>query len=273
MLFLHNEGKRVFTPVKPLQPVETTFPNGRAVADFDGDGLDDVVVADTGFDASPFPGGTTRIFMQRGNEMKDETALRLPPGLAYTHDVCTGDVNRDGFPDLFFANLFSSAPTKAPVLYLNDGSGRFRNANELLPQAFRDSNLRTFLSCQFVDVNRDGAPDLLLGTWAASFPNGRDVLLLNDGKGTLRDVSAQFLPLKRGGFNWGTLGFAAADVNRDGWPDLFVTVSDASNVTTIQLLINNRDGTFHDQPDAALNVVHTSNPTNYYITKNPSRST
>ena len=53
------------------------------------------------------------------------------------------------------------------------------------------------------------------------------------------------------------MGFAQADVNRDGWPDLVVTIQSPEG-TMMQLLINNRDGTFHDQPDAALNTVRTT---------------
>ena len=258
VLFLHNEGNRVFTPVKPAQPSGMVWPRNSTAADLDGDGFEDVVVADHGYDAPPYPGGITRIFMQRSGEMKDETDSRLPPGPAFTHDVCSADVNGDGSPDLFFASLHSGGTIQGPILYLNDGYGHFRAANELLPPIFSTSSAPTFLSCRFVDVNRDGAPDLVLGTWHPQ--DVRDELLLNDGKGNLRDVTALAMPPKRGGPGWATLGFAEGDVNRDGWPDLIVSIQENANnglTSTMQLLINNRDGTFHDQPDTALNIIRT----------------
>ena len=257
VLFLHNEGNRVFSPIKPLQPSMMVWPRNSTVADLDGDGYEDLVVADHGYDAPPYPGGITRIFMQRSGQMQDETDSRLPPGPAFTHDVCSADVNGDGSPDLFFASLHSGGAIQGPILYINDGKGHFKANNALLPPVFSGTSPPTFLSCRFVDVNRDGAPDLLLGAWGAN-PQARDWLLLNDGKGNLRDVTALSMPPKRGGATWATLGFATGDVNRDGWPDLIVSIqADANNgtTTTMQLLINNRDGTFYDQDDVALNVI------------------
>jgi uncharacterized protein (TIGR03437 family) len=259
VLFLHNEGKRVFSPVKPIQPTMMSGAHNYAVADFDGDGYEDAVVAASGLDAPPYPGAITPIFIQRSGAMKDETASRFPPGVAFTHDLCSADINRDGSPDLLLANLFRNGLDSGPVMYLNDGKGYFRIANEFLPPIFSTSATPNFLSCRFVDVNRDGAPDLLLGEWPKSQESQgvRDRLLLNDGKGNFRDVTIQSMPLKRGGLTWSTLGFAVADVNRDGWPDLIVTMAEFYNRSTMQLLINNRDGTFHEQLDTALNEVRT----------------
>ena len=257
--FLHNQGNRVFTPVKPVQPSMMVFPRNETVADFNGDGLEDAVVSDHGFDAPPYPGGITRIFIQQpSGEMKDETSLRFPSGPAFTHDVCSGDVNGDGSPDLFFANLGSSAATIRPVLYLNDGHGFFHAANELLPAALRDPLGPAFVSCRFVDVNHDGSLDLVLGGGGGNPPqlrDSRDWLLLNDGHGNLRDVTFQSMPPRRGGADWVTYGTAVVDVNRDGWPDLVQTEWHNDTQGTIQLLINNGDGTFHEQDDAALNVI------------------
>ena len=251
VLFLHNEGKRVFSPVKPAQPAGMVWPRNSTVADFDRDGLEDVVMADHGYDAQPFPGGITRFFMQRTGGMQDETASRSPSARAFTHDVCSGDVNRDGNPDLFFGN---------GALYVNDGTGHFKSSNELLPSGFKERLSSGILACLMVDLNRDGAAELLIGT--NNGQNVRNVLLWNDGKGNLRDVSAQALPPMRGGPTWATHGFAVADVNHDGLADIIVTLAESGATpadgiyhTTLQLLINNGDGTFHDQEDAALNVI------------------
>lgn len=75
VLFLHNAGQRKFEPVKSHIAATTIWPRNHAVGDFDGDGLQDVVLADHGFDAPPFPGGVSRLFMQRSGELQDETDM------------------------------------------------------------------------------------------------------------------------------------------------------------------------------------------------------
>ncbi|MBI4480630.1 MAG: VCBS repeat-containing protein [Acidobacteria bacterium] len=255
VLFLHNEGNRVFTPVIPAQPIITQGIRTTVTADFDRDGFEDIVLAGHGLDANPFPGGLTRIFMQRSGEMKEETNSRLTQELALTHDICSADINLDGSPDLLYAATNSSAPLIGPKLFLNNGLGFFTSANNRLPPVLQPRIALAFLSCKFADVNRDGAPDLLLGCCQGG-PQDRDWLLLNDGRGNFRDVTAQSMPLKRGGSDWETLGFAVADFDRDGWPDVAATVSNF-DTTLIQLLINNRDGTFRDQPDPVLNAIRT----------------
>ena len=259
VMLLHNEGKRVFTALEPAPRITTEGLRAMVSADFDRDGFEDVVLAGSGLDAPPFPGALSRIFMQRSGELKEETAARLPPDLALTHDVCSADVDRNGSPDLLLADATSSvaATFMGPKLFLNDGSGHFSRANNRMPPALQPQKTVAFLACRFIDVNRDGAPDLLLGCCQGG-PQNRDWLLMNDGNGNFIDSTERSMPLKRGGDDWETLDFAVADFNRDGWPDVAVLVSNADNAL-IQLLINNRDGTFRDQPDATLNFIRSGN--------------
>lgn len=96
-----------------------------------------------------------------------------------------------------------------------------------------------------IDYNNDGWEDLFIAGGA-----GDDQLLENQKDGTFRNVTAKaglrFLD------NIVTQGAAAADVNKDGWPDLFIATiaiieeNNFDNTHNI-LLINNKDGTFSDQ--------------------------
>jgi uncharacterized protein (TIGR03437 family) len=256
VMILHNQGKRVFTAVEPTPSITTMALPGAVTADFDGDGFEDVVLAGSGPDALPFTGALTRIFMQRSGELKEETAARLPPDVAYTNDICSADVDRNGSPDLLFADLISVGPTSGPKLYLNDRSGHFSAANNRMPPTLQPQKSKSFLVCRFIDANRDGTPDLLLGYYEPDPQNYRDWLLMNDGHGNFIDSTERSMPLKRGATDWQTADFAVADFNRDGWPDVAVLVNKADHSSSlIQLLINNRDGTFHDQPDATLNTI------------------
>jgi enediyne biosynthesis protein E4 len=102
--------------------------------------------------------------------------------------------------------------------------------------------------CVF-DLNKDGFEDLFI-----TGGMNDDQLYINKGDGTLRNAyEGSGLELTK---KFVTQGAAAADVNRDGWVDLFVTtitskdsfpeVPRARNL----LFLNNGDGTFRDATDA-----------------------
>src|SRR5213079_15780 len=75
-------------------------------------------------------------------------------------------------------------------------------------------------------------------------------LYRNNGDGTFTDVSRQAGILEQVGYG---LGVVVADVNGDGWPDIYVSNDVAPNDV---LYINNEDGTFTDKAGAWLK--HTS---------------
>jgi hypothetical protein len=98
-----------------------------------------------------------------------------------------------------------------------------------------------------IDYNRDGWEDLFL-------PGGVELsqLLENQGDGSFMDVSNTAGLSVLAGIV--TQGAAVADVNDDGWPDLFVTtaaVVSSGNFTKAPnvLLINDQSGGFTDQSE------------------------
>src|SRR5699024_3992037 len=77
-----------------------------------------------------------------------------------------------------------------------------------------------------------------------------DKLYKNNGNGTFTDVSVEAGILERTGYG---LGAVTADINRDGWTDIYVSNDiDPDDV----LYINNREGTFSDRSKGFLK--HTS---------------
>lgn len=105
-----------------------------------------------------------------------------------------------------------------------------------------------------IDVNRDGAPDVLAvnsGELRSDTrpPGGSSRLYLNDGAGRFTDVSEQWgLEFVEAGYG---MGVAVGDVDGNGWPDIFLTVYDGDD----RLLLNDGStfidatGDYAIQPD------------------------
>ena len=92
------------------------------------------------------------------------------------------------------------------------------------------------------DINNDGLPDIFLtGNMVANR------LYLNGGDGQYEDITE--VANVAGDDRWYT-GATMADVNGDGWLDIYVCVSGKYKTTKNQLYINNQDNTFTEQAAA-----------------------
>jgi hypothetical protein len=216
-------------------------PTGVVVADFNGDGRPDVFLPDGGNDAPPFAGfQNTLILSAPGGHLVDATA-NLPTASDNSASGCAADVNHDGHVDLYVGNQYSAGLTP-PRLLVNDGSGHFAIGGSLPPELASLTDAR-YSSCAFVDVNGDGNPDLVLG---ADDHTAASAVLLNDGAGSFHYL-ANALPPKPLGPTALGLAVASCDINHDGHPDLLMAYD-----ATIQVLINNGDGTFRDETSTRL---------------------
>jgi hypothetical protein len=219
------------------------------IADFNGDHRNDIFVADTGYDAPPYPGHSNELALSTPQGKLVDASGNLPPESGYTHSACAADVNGDGSTDLYIGNI-NDAPAE---ILLNDGTGHFTaEANALPPEFYSGGG---FLRCLLVDVNGDGAPDLILG---ADHNRPDSLVLLNDGTGHFHAAPAPLPPKPQPFGSTGILiSLASLDINGDGRPDLLAgfTSYDAFYVgRRIQVLINNGDGTFRDE--TALRLPH-----------------
>src|SRR5205823_6147811 len=152
---------------------------------------------------------------------------------------------------------------RANLLFINNGDRTFTEA--AARYGIADTGFTT--QAVFLDYNRDGCLDLFLlnnspkdfargasdthplGVRSSS-PEGYNKLYRNNCDGTFTDVSRHAGVLEQVGYG---LGVAVADVNGDGWPDIYVSNDVAPNDV---LYINNEDGTFTDKAGAWLK--HTS---------------
>ena len=146
--------------------------------------------------------------------------------------VAVADVNGDGHPDIITANVNS---TVVSVL-LGNGDGTF--------QAAVDYTAGTQPRAVAVaDVNGDGHPDLVVANQGSTFVS----VLLNNGNGTFQN------PVNYASGN-NPDAVAVADLNGDGHPDIVVANNGSNNVS---VLLNNGNGTFQ----SAVNYPVGSQPT------------
>jgi Tfp pilus assembly protein PilF/peroxiredoxin len=201
--------------------------HGIAVADVDGDGREDVYVGQP----HGFP---NRLYRARGDGTFEDATERSGLGiLEDTQHALFADVDNDGDQDLVLT--LSSGPS-GPVLYRNDGTGRFARD----PDGFRFAHRLQGapMGMAIADYDRDGFPDVYLCVYSYQYGAGEgkagtpkpyydatngppNVLFRNDGHGRFVDVTDE-VGLDAGNDRF---SFSAAwgDYDGDGWPDLVVT--------------------------------------------------
>jgi hypothetical protein len=192
--------------------------SGVAVLDYDGDGYEDLFVGDG-----------VRSILYRNDGLGHFTDVTVQAGLA-TPDgkgiaatgVAAGDIDGDGFPDLFVTDAFGPAR-----LFRNRGNGTF----EEITASSGISVVGNARSAAFADVDGDGDLDLFVcvtGDYYGQMPDppydandGRpNRLYLNDGHGHFTDATAAWGLDKT--TRW-SLSSLFADYDDDGRPDLLVT--------------------------------------------------
>ena len=139
-------------------------------------------------------------------------------GLPETHwslAVATGDLNRDGWTDLYVANDFGPDD-----LYLNEGGRRFRRvAGRVFGTVGRDTYKG--MNATLADVDRNGWLDVYVSNVHMPLQaEGSLLCMAYPGRGRepeLRDEATRRGALNEHRFGWGG---AAGDLDDDGWLDL-----------------------------------------------------
>ena len=241
--------------------LETTG-NGAAIFDFDGDGDNDILVANgIRLEAA---GGAKRsplhLYRNDGKGRFTEVGGSMGFGSeGWAQGICLGDYDNDGREDVFVTYYGHNR------LFHNEG-GRFRDvtAEAKLPV----SGTRYGSGCTFLDYDHDGRLDIFVANYVdldlgatpkpgsadtckwkeldvmcgpRGLPLAHNLLYHNNGSGTFADVSQASGILKPGGRY--SLGAVAADFDNDGWPDIYV----ACDMTPSLLYRNRHDGTFEER--------------------------
>ena len=190
----------------------------------------------------------TRIL--RFTDITEESGLDVR---SYGMGVAAGDIDNDGWVDLYRTRL---GPNQ---LFRNNGDGTFTDVSAETGTADPGWSL----SASFTDVDRDGWLDLYVGNYVdhrvdqpqpecftlngerdycgpKAYAPVPDRLYRNRGDGTFADVTAEAGVAREYG---SALGVAAADIDGDGWVDIYVANDGEPNL----LWLNRRDGTLSER--------------------------
>ncbi|MFN8573193.1 MAG: VCBS repeat-containing protein [Gemmatimonadaceae bacterium] len=221
---------------------------GVAIGDLTGDGLPEIVLTSNQ--------GGTRLYLNEGKfRFRDITAQSgLNEHAVWTTGVTMADVDGDGRLDLYICHAGQTEPARrANALWINQGLGK-----DSLPhfaekgEAFGVADRGYTTHAAFLDYDRDGDLDLFIinnSPRPASSFGPRNTRRVRDefgGHKLFRNDNGHFVDVSEKAGIFGSeigfgLGLGVGDVNRDGWPDIYV-----SNDFFEQdyLYVNKHDGSF-----------------------------
>ncbi len=182
-------------------------PRKAVVADFNGDGKDDVIIADHGRDTAPFPGASPILLLSTPRGL--EPAPGLDTIVGFLHSVAVGDVDRDGDMDAFFTNSSGKL-----FFLINDGKGRMRYDTSLTPTG---TDNRGYFTSELVDLDRDGFLDLLIA--GHEFEGNPTTIYWGSATPGFKNAAKTVLPAMSGGHGV-VLDIDVADINGDGSNDI-----------------------------------------------------
>jgi hypothetical protein len=244
--------------------LETTG-SGVAIFDFDGDGANDIFLANGTVLGANAPATPSMLYRNDGKGHFTEVGREAGfTRTGWAQAVCAGDIDNDGRTDLLVTYYGPNS------LYRNLGNGKFADiaAKAGLPA----TGTRWGAGCAMVDYDRDGYLDIFISNYVdldlaktpkpgssgncewkgmqvmcgpRGLPKALNALYHNNRDGTFTDVSEKAGILAPGG-RYG-LGVVSADFDNDGWPDIYV----ACDQTPSLLYRNRHDGTFEERGGAA----------------------
>ncbi|MEN0060798.1 MAG: VCBS repeat-containing protein [Myxococcota bacterium] len=197
-----------------------------------------------------------RLYRNEGGRFVDASAEAGITGnaIGYGLSVSVGDLNDDGYPDLYVCNDY----LERDYLYINQGDGTFRDdLKASMPHISQYS-----MGSDIGDFDNDRRLDVLVADMAApdnyrqktmmqsmNVPKFREMVTFgfhyqysfntlqrNNGDGTFSDT-AQLAGLARTDWSWAAL---LLDLDNDGWRDVFITNGRRKESSNVDLVNQKR---------------------------------
>ena len=234
---------------------------GVAVGDVNGDSLPDLYFSATF--------GPNILYLNLGNfKFKNVTILAgvaAPAG--FKTGVAIGDINNDGRLDIYSCRTSKTETDKNDHVFINMGN---KVEGGIAIPVFEDQSEKLGLTDNsnsnhvcLIDYDRDGDLDLFLLNHRIGFKEASTIRIRNNPDGTTTRITTPTSPYEsnklfrndnghftdvtlKAGVESSAFGLSAtaADINQDGWMDLYVA---NDYIEPDLILINNRDGTFTDK--------------------------
>lgn len=195
-----------------------------SVADFNGDGFDDLFagtmgvikrIKDIGYITEYEPhvlllsDGEGKLYDASTNiEGQELGGLIMEASFAHTNSV--GDINCDGHPDIYAGG----------ILLINDGSGFFTNDTNDLPNSLSVRASRPWSASTIADFNLDGCGDLA----AYDLDGNGHAWISVEGHYKKRKIVELNILHNYGADNMKANDMVAGDLDGDGIPELVVTI-------------------------------------------------
>ncbi len=202
---------------------------GVAVADYNNDGLDDILISNKG--------GGLRLYKNNGNgtfvDVTKEVGL---DDAGYCLGSVFGDIDNDGWVDLYVpkGGVYEVETNR---LFKNN-NGKFVDITDRAGVAgIVDGKPAFTYGAAMADYDKDGYLDIYLANYGVGAKN---ILYKNNGDGTFKDVTDS---AGVGDKSW-SWSATWADVNGDGLSDLYVVNGRYPSGEPNKLYINKGDGTF-----------------------------
>lgn len=234
---------------------------GLGAGDFNNDGLTDLFFSSNQ--------GDNKLYLNKGSlQFTDVTAAaRIPQDKGWSTGVSVVDINNDGLLDIYVCKVghYKVLHGKNQLLICTgiskDGVPTYRDEASAYGLDFSGFSTQA----AFLDYDGDGDLDMFLlnhsvnhdGNYAPRqlFANTFDSLagqkMFQNNNGHFSDIT-ETCGINGSRIGYG-LGVAVADINLDGWPDIYVGNDFHEND---YLYINQRNGTFKDE--TANRLMHTS---------------
>lgn len=261
------------------QAIQSGFAQDMLVADFDRNGIPDLLIGDHGVEgvgsttATVQAGSTLKLYMGTPGGMVDQSAGRGLGAVGFWHSTDIGDINGDGAADILTLNaggyLYGDGNL---TLFKNNGSGVFAVDNSFLaPSSLKDVNGHNYIAAVEVkDLQGDGRPDLVAGlmqnNWASNPVTGVNIYQNVNGRyddahmvHINRPTSAQ---LGRDATYVSVDKITVGDLNNDGLQDVVAMYADRNidNARWVQVIMQTSPNHYEDRTLQMLGTYQLSLP-------------